>query len=94
VFYGFKEGIQMFPMFFNTFEEDQNIININNSKMRKRIEDVIHNILEFTGCILQTKRHNIPLIVSKRSSESSFIPILVTYLNLPKSRFHIKFGKN
>jgi hypothetical protein len=84
----------MFPMFFNTFGEDQNIINIHNSEIRKWVEDIIHDVLEFTRGILQTKRHNIPLIMSKWSGKSSFVPILITYLDSPKSKFHIKLGKN
>jgi hypothetical protein len=67
----------MFPIFFNTFGEDQNIINIHNSKMRKWVEDIIHDVLEFTRGILQTKRHNIPLIMSKWSGKSNFVPILI-----------------
>jgi hypothetical protein len=52
------KSIQMFPMFFNTFGEDQNIINIHNSEIRKWVEDIIHDVLEFTRGILQTEKHS------------------------------------
>ena len=80
-------------MFINRAGINKNIINVNNGKMTEKIENIIHNILEFTWSILKTKMHHIPLIMTKRSGESSFIPILLTNLNLPKSRFHIKLGE-
>ena len=61
--------------------------------MAERIQNIIHNILEFTRGILKTKRHHIPLIMSKRSGKISFIPILLTNLDLPESRFHVEIGK-
>jgi hypothetical protein len=66
----------------------QNIININNGEMNERVEDIIHDILKLTGGILQTKRHNIPLIMTKRGGKSSLIPIMVINLDLPKS-YHV-----
>ena len=57
----------MFPMFINGFGIDKDIINVNNSEMTEGIKDIIHNVLEFTRGILKTKRHNIPLIMSKES---------------------------
>ena len=50
----------MFLMFINGVGVDKNIININNGKMTEGIENIIHNVLELTGGILKTKRHNIP----------------------------------
>ena len=43
--------------------------------------------------ILKTKRHNIPLIMSKKSGKSGFVPIIFTNLDLPESRLHVKLGK-
>ena len=83
----------MFPMFISGFGVDKNIINVNNDEMTKGIENIIHNVLEFTKGILKTKRHNISLIMFKRSGESSFVLISFTNLDLPKPRFHIKFRK-
>jgi len=45
----------MFPMFINGFEIDKDVININNGEMTERIEDIIHNVMEFTRGILKTK---------------------------------------
>ena len=61
--------------------------------MTKGIEDIIHNVLELTKGILESKRHNIPLIMSKRSGKISFVIIMFTNLDLPKSRFHIELGE-
>ena len=83
----------MFPVFINRAGINKNIININNGEMVERIENIIHDILEFTRGILKTKRHHIPLIVTKRSGKSSFIPIILTYLDMPESRFHVELGK-
>ena len=83
----------MFPMFINGFGIDKNIINVNNGEMTKGVEDIIHNVLEFTRGVLETKKHNIPPIMSKRGGESSFVLISFTDLDLPKPRFHIKFRK-
>ena len=83
----------MFPMFISGFGVDKNIINVNNDEMTKGIENIIHNVLEFTKGILKTKRHNISLIMFKRSGENSFVLISFTNLDLPKPRFHIKFRK-
>ena len=80
-------------MFISGFGVDKNIINVNNDEMTKGIENIIHNVLEFTKGILKTKRHNIPLIMFKRSGESSFVLISFSNLDLPKPRFHIKFRK-
>ena len=84
----------MFPMFVNRTGIKKIIININNGEMAEGIENIIHNVLEFTQGILKTKRHHIPLIMTKRSGKSSFIPILLTNLDLPESRFHVKLGKH
>ena len=84
----------MFLVFINRIRVNKNIININNGEVAKRIENIIHNILEFTRGILKTKRHNIPLIMSKRSGKSNFILILLTNLDLPEPRFHVKLGKH
>ena len=83
----------MFPMFINRARINKNNININNGEMAERIENIIHNFLEFTQGILKTERHHIPLIMSKRSGKSGFIPILLTNLDLLESKFHIKLGK-
>ena len=83
----------MFPVFINRAGINKNIININNGEMAERIENIIHNFLEFTWGIRKTKRHHIPLIMTKRSGKSSFIPILLTNLDLPESRFHVKLGE-
>ena len=82
----------MFPMFINRAGINKNIININNGEMAERIENIIHNVLEFTWGILKTKRHHIPLIMTKMSGKSSFffLPIILTNLDLPESRFHVK----
>ena len=79
----------MFPMFINGFGIDKNIINVNNGEITKGIENIIHNVLEFTRGILKTKRHNIPLIISKMSGESNSVLISFNDLDLPKPRFHI-----
>ena len=68
-FDGFQKRIQMFLVFINRVGINKNIINKNNGEMAKGIEDIIHNVLEFTRGILKTKRHNIPLIISKMSGE-------------------------
>ena len=80
-------------MFINGFGIDNDIINVNNGEMTKGIEDIIHNVLEFTRGILKTKGHNILLIMSKGSGESSLVLIGFTDLDLPKPRFHIEFRK-
>ena len=67
----------MFPMFINRAGINKNVININNGEMAERIENIIHDVLEFTRGILKTKRHHIPLIVTQRSGKSSFIPIIL-----------------
>jgi hypothetical protein len=79
----------MFTVFINGFGVDQNIINIDNSEMAERIKNVIHNVLELTRGILKAKRHNIPLVMSKRSGKGSLVPILFSNLDFPKSRLHI-----
>ena len=84
----------MFPVFINRVGINKNIININNGEMTKGVENIIHDVLKLTGGILKTKRHNIPLIMSKRSGKSSFVPILLTNLDLPKPRLHVKLGKH
>ena len=83
----------MFPMFINEFGINKDIININNGEMIKGIEDIIHSVLELTRGILKTKGHNILLIMSKGSGESSLVLIGFTDLDLPKPRFHIEFRK-
>ena len=83
----------MFLVFINRVGINKNIINKNNGEMAKGIEDIIHNVLEFTRGILKTKRHNIPLTMSKRSGKSSLVFIILTNLDLPKARFHIKLGE-
>jgi hypothetical protein len=35
----------MFPMFFNGFGKNKNIININNGEMGEMIKNIIHNVL-------------------------------------------------
>ena len=84
----------MFPIFINGFGIDKDIINLNNGEMTEGITDIIHNVLEFIRGILKTKRHNIILIMSKGNGESSLVLISITYLDLPKPRFHIKFRKD
>ena len=83
----------MFPMFINRIGVDKNVININNGEMAKRIKNIILNVLELTRGILKTKRHDIPLIMSKRSGKSSFLLITFTNLDLLEPRFHVKLGK-
>lgn len=56
-------------------------------------KNIIHNILEFTKCIFKIKGHYIPLVMGKWSSKISVIPIFLNYLNLLKSKFHIKLTK-
>ncbi|CAL9006586.1 unnamed protein product, partial [Prunus brigantina] len=89
-----QEFMQMLPMLFYRLRKYQNIININNREMTISIKNLIHNILEFTRSILNAKRHNIPLIMSKRSNKSSLISIRLSNLYLPESTFHIKLRKN
>ena len=84
----------MFPVFINRARVNKNIINIYNGEMAERIKNIIHNILELTRGIIKTKGHAIPLIMSKRSGKSSFVPILLTNLDLPKPRLHVKLGKH
>ena len=84
----------MFPVFINKAGINKNIININNGEMTEGVENIIHDVLKLTGGILKTKRHNIPLILSKRSGKSSFVPILLPNLDLPKPRIHVKLGKH
>ena len=83
----------MFPVFINRARINKDIININNGEVAERIENIIHNILENTRSIIKTKRHHIPLIMSKGSGKGSLIHILLTNLDLPKSRFHVKLGE-
>ena len=80
----------MFPVFINRARINKDIVNINIGEVAERIENIIHNILEFTRSILKTKRHHIPLIMSKGSGKGNLIPILITDLDLLKSRFHVK----
>ena len=80
----------MFPVFINRARINKDIVNINNGEVVERIENIIHNILEFTRSILKTKKHHIPLIMSKGSGKGNLIPILITDLDLLKSRFHVK----
>ena len=84
----------MFPIFINGFGIDKDIINLNNGEMTEGITNIIHNVLEFTRGILKTKRHNIILIMSKGNGESSLVLISITYLDLPKPKFHIEFRKD
>ena len=44
--------------------------------------------------ILQTKRHHIPFIMPKWNSKCSFVFVFFMKLNLPKSKFYIKFWEN
>ena len=83
----------MFLVFINRVGVNKNIIDINNGEMAKGIENIIHDVLEFTKGILKTKRQNIPLIIPKRSGKSHFVLIILTNLDLPKSRLHIKLGE-
>ena len=83
----------MFPMFINGFGVDKNIFNVNNGEMTKGVEDIIHNVLEFTRGILETKKRNIPLIMSKMGDESNFVLISFTDLDLLEPGFHIEFRK-
>jgi len=45
----------MFPMFINGFGIDEDIINVNNGEVAKRIKNVVHDSLEFTRDILKIK---------------------------------------
>ena len=69
------------------------LINVHNTKFGICIEDVIHNALEFRICIFQSKRHDIPSLLAERNCKCSFVSIPRINLDLPKSGFHIKFGK-
>ena len=62
--------------------------------MIEGVENIIHYVLKLTRGILKTKWHNIPLITFKMSGKSSFVPIILTNLDLPEPRFHIKLGKH
>ena len=84
----------MFPVFINRARVNKNIININNGQMTEGIENIIHDVLELTRGILKTKLHNIPLIMSKRGGKSNFVPIILTNLDLPEPRFHVKLGEH
>ena len=84
----------MFPVFINRTRVDKNIININNGEVTECVKNIIHDVLKLTQGILKTKRHNIPLIISKRSGKSSFVPIIFTNLDLSEPRFHVKLGKH
>ena len=84
----------MFPVFINRIRVNKKIISLNNGEMAERIENIIHNVLELTEGILKTKRHNIPLIMSKRGGKRNFILITLTNLDLLEPRFHVKFGKH
>ena len=82
----------MFLMFINRVRVNKNIININNGEITG-VKNIIHDVLKLTRGILKTKWHNIPLIMSKRSGKSSFVPIIFTNLDLPEPRFPVKLGK-
>ena len=84
----------MFPVFINRTRLNKNIINMNNDEITEGIKNVIHNVLKLIRCILKTKWHNIPLIMSKRSGKSSFASIILTNLDLPEPRFHVKLGEH
>ena len=84
----------MFLVFINRARVNKNIININNGEMTEGVKDIIHDILKFAWGIFKTKWHNIPLIMSKRSGKSSFVPIILTNLELPEPRFHVKLGEH
>ena len=84
----------MFPVFVNGARVNKNIININNGEVTERVKNVIHDILKFAWSIFKAKWHNIPLIMSKRSGKNSFIPIILTNLNLLEPRFHVKLGEH
>ena len=71
-----------------------NIININNGEMTEGVENIIHGILKLVWGIFKSKWHNISLIMPKRSGKSSFVPIILTNLNLPEPRFHVKIGEH
>jgi hypothetical protein len=81
-------------VFINGFRIDEDIINVNNGKMTKGVENVVHDPLELTRGILKTKRHNISFIMSEGCGKGSLIPISISILNLPKSRFHIKLRED
>ena len=84
----------MFLVFSNGARVNKNIININNGEMTEEVKNVIHDVLKLTWGIFKTKWHNIPLIMSKRSGKSCFVSIMLTNLNLPEPRFHVKLGKH
>ena len=89
-----KECSQVFPMLFNGLYKNEYIINVNNGMTGKWIENLIHNVLEFTGCILQTERHDIPFIMTKRRGEGCFIPTKFFDLYLPKTTLHVKLTED
>ena len=82
----------MLPVFINRAGINKNIININNGEMTEGVKNIIRDV--FTRGIFKTKWHNITLMMSKRSGKSSFVPIILTNLDLPEPRFHVKFGKH
>ena len=84
----------MFLVFINGARVNKNIININNGEMIEGVKNIIHDVLKLIQGIFKTKWHNIPLIMSKRSGKSSFVPIIFTNLDLPEPIFHVKLGKH
>ena len=84
----------MFPVFINRTRVNKNIININDGEMTEGVENIVPDVLKLTGGILKTKRHNIPLIMFKRSSKNNFVPIILTDLDLLEPRFYVKLGKH
>jgi hypothetical protein len=43
--------MEMFEMLIDRMRENEYIINVNNAEFGMCIEDVIHDVLEFRGCI-------------------------------------------
>ena len=84
----------MFPVFINRTRVDKNIININKGEVTECVKNIVHDVLKLTRGILKTKRHNIPLIISKMSGKNSFVPIIFTNLDLLEPKFHVKLGKH
>ena len=62
--------------------------------MTEGVKNIFHDVLKLTRGILKTKSHDIPLIMSKRSGKSSFVPIILTNMDLPEPIFHVKLGKH
>ena len=81
-------------MLIQGFGKDEYIINVDNSMIGEWIENLIHDILEFRGCIFETKGHYIPFIMSERCGKGRLMPIRLSDLYLPKPTLHVKLAED